>query len=220
MPDCAPWQQGVDPGRHGGETGDHHERDTGNCHQRGLRPDGTTTMSNSPGLETAHAAPAMATTDLEPAFKVETKTEARGTNTDDDSQSSEVEYPKGFQLTFIAIALALALFLIALDMVSFLYLFSNHQRLTFPRQLSQPLFLKLQTNFRVLTKSDGTLLPSSSPSDRSNPAGARSTNTFHSRYPSSQLSLSLRLVPLFAVLLPTQMPSSLDALLLAWVALA
>lgn len=80
-------------------------------------------MSTSPGLNTAHAAPVMAndvTADPEPAFKVETKTEARETSTDDDGQTSEVEYPKGFQLTFIAIALALALFLIALDMVSFL----------------------------------------------------------------------------------------------------
>lgn len=59
------------------------------------------------------------TADPEPAFKVETKTEARETGTNDDGQTSEVEYPKGLQLTFIAIALALALFLIALDMVSF-----------------------------------------------------------------------------------------------------
>ena len=160
------------------------------------------------------------TADTEPAFKVETKTEARETNTDDDSQSSEVEYPEGLQLTFIAIALALALFLIALDMVSLLHLLSNHQRLTFSRQSSLPLFPKSQMNFRVLTKLDGTLLPSLSPSAPSNPVGARSTNTFHSRYPSLQLSSFLRLVLLFAALLPTQMPSSLDAPLPAWVALA
>ncbi|RGP64257.1 major facilitator superfamily transporter [Fusarium sporotrichioides] len=76
-------------------------------------------MSTSPDFDKSYAAPVMAndvTADPEPAFKVETKTEARETNTDDDSQTSEVEYPKGFQLTFIAIALALALFLIALDM--------------------------------------------------------------------------------------------------------
>ena len=159
------------------------------------------------------------TADTEPAFKVETKTEARETNTDDDSQSSEVEYPKGLQLTFIAIALALALFLIALDMVSFLRFLSNHQRLTFFRQSSQPLFPKSQMNFRVLTRLGGTLLPSLSPSDLSNPAGARSTNTFLSKYLSLQLSLFLRLVLPSAVLLLTRTPSLLDAPLPAWVAL-
>lgn len=179
----------------------------------------TRTMSSSSGLDRASVRANDVTADTEPAFKVETKTEAREMNTDDDSQSSEVEYPKGLQLTFIAIALALALFLIALDMVSFLHFLSNQQQLTLSRQSLQPLFPKSQMNSRVLTKSDGTLLPSSSPSDRSNPAGARSTNTFHSRYPSLQLSSFLRLVLPSAVLLPTRMLSSSDAPLLASVAL-
>lgn len=180
----------------------------------------TTTMSSSPGLDKAPVTANDVTADAEPAFKVETKTEARETNTDDDSQSSEVEYPKGFQLAFIAIALALALFLIALDMVSFLHFLSNHQRLTFSRQSSQPLFPRSQMNFKVLTKSDGTPPPSSSPSDLSNLAGERCTNTFPSRYPSLQLSSFSRLVPPSAALLPTRMLSSSDAPSPAWVALA
>lgn len=182
-------------------------------------------MSASPDLDKAYAAPFMAndvTADPESASKVDPKTEVWETSTDDDGQTSEVEYPKGFQLAFIAIALALALFLIALDMVSFFpSSCAKQQRLTmfpFSRQSSLPLYPKSQTNSRVSTKSDGTLLPSSSPSDLSNPAGARSTNTFHSRYLSSRLSLFSRLAPPSAALLPTRMPLSLDAPLPAWVA--